>query len=119
EVFSHQDDMGIIDPVDAQVTDNNGHASVLAAPGPGMETLVTVIQPGYDLFTFDGVPTSRLGVPLSPAVPITRPSTLAAGVVTTAVTTLNASSKFVGDSRAAETSNSLIAVNPCSQATPF
>lgn len=50
-------------PVDDQLTGGNGFAQVVAA-NAGEDTLVTVDRAGYDLFTFHGVPTDVLQVPL-------------------------------------------------------
>jgi len=49
------------------VTDSAG--STLVPSGAIGATVVTVDADGYDLFTFHGVPTTRLDVPLQPTVP--------------------------------------------------
>jgi hypothetical protein len=49
------------------VTDATGFGLIASAPTG--DTLITVEAAGYDLFTFQGVPTTRLDVPLTPAVP--------------------------------------------------
>jgi hypothetical protein len=65
-VYSHESDGGVVTafttgPVD---TDASGFASIPSAPLGA--TLITVEFAGYDLFTFQGVPTTRLDVPLLP-----------------------------------------------------
>jgi len=113
QVFTHADAAGIVTAVASAMTDANGHTALAAAPSAGSETIVTVMKNGYGLFTFDGVPTSRLSVPLAPlSLPL---STFATGVVSATSTTLNLATKNVGDSRALETANSLIAVGACTQ----
>jgi hypothetical protein len=115
QVHTHQDSAGVVTSVATATTDGNGHASLAAAPSAGMETIVTVVANGYGLFTFDGVPTSRLGVPLTPISPGFNPTTFAAGTVSTSSSTIQLATKNVGDSRAPETSNSLFSVNSCTQ----
>lgn len=65
-VYSHESDGGVLTafttaPVD---TDASGFASIPSAPLGA--TLITVERAGYDLFTFQAVPTTRLDVPLVP-----------------------------------------------------
>ena len=64
-VFTHQSVLGVVTPVSAVVTDANGIANVTAAAMG--ETLVTVDAAGHDLFTFQGVNTTRLSIPLDRA----------------------------------------------------
>ena len=69
-VYSNQSDGGVVDPGFAPLpvlTDGFGFALVPSAPTG--ETLLTVEAAGYDLFTFQGVPTTRLEIPLPPSVP--------------------------------------------------
>jgi Bacterial Ig-like domain len=114
QVFTHQDAAGVVTAVATATADANGHASLAAAPSAGMETIVTVSHPGYDLFTFDGVPTARLSVPLEPTQPPGL-STFAAGTVSTTSSTIGLATKSVGDSRAPDMTNSLFSVNSCTQ----
>ena len=64
-VYSHESVGGVITafapPVG--VTDANGAALVQSAPSG--DTLITVEFAGYNLFTFQGVPTTRLDIPLT------------------------------------------------------
>ena len=66
-VYRHESVGGVLTATitGVQITDVAGQASV--SPAPGGETLITVEATGYDLFTFQSVPTTRLDVPLSPA----------------------------------------------------
>lgn len=118
EVSTYQNDAGVVDPVDAMPTDRNGHASLAAAPSTGMTTIVTVIAPGFDLFTFDGVPTARLGVPLSQTSAIPGRAAQVAGTLTTPSSTIEGASKFVADSRVPEIGGQLLPVTGCTQ-DPF
>jgi len=64
-VFTHQDDGGVVIPIATATTDVNGRA-LLASAAAG-ETIASVdAGAGYNLFTFHGVPTERLDVPLTP-----------------------------------------------------
>lgn len=74
-VFSHQEDMGVVTSISVVFTDANGIAVVGSATMG--ETIVSIdafnIDTGgtatidYDLFTFHGVTTNRLSVPLTRA----------------------------------------------------
>lgn len=79
-----------------------GVASNLPAHGAGqVGTLITVDLAGYDLFTFHGVPTTRLSVPLQPAG--ASGGATVSGQVSTpsplALLSLNALDRVVADSR--------------------
>jgi hypothetical protein len=74
-VFVHEDDAGVLGPIDLAVTDASGRASV--ATGSVGTTILTVEAPGHDLFTFQGVTTARLDVPLTPTAPGTAAVVLA------------------------------------------
>ncbi len=62
-VYVHQVLAGAITPVASAPTGATGTALVSAAPA-GL-TIVTVDKTGYDLFSFQGVPTARVSVPLT------------------------------------------------------
>jgi hypothetical protein len=113
EVQTYSFDAGFVDPLELVVTDVNGRATVAASPGAGTETIVNVIATGYDLFTFDGVPTTRLGVPLTPASSSASAAT-ASGTVSTPGGTLSTISKSVADSRVPEIGGALLGVGTCS-----
>ena len=70
-VFVHEDDAGIVTPVATGITGSDGRATV--ASGALGTTILTVEAEGHDIFTFQGVTTALLDVPLrpSPAVPAT------------------------------------------------
>jgi hypothetical protein len=65
-VISHEVDAAVTD-LNEGWTDSAGVTLVLSAPVGA--TVVTVDAAGYDLFTFHGVPTTRLDVPLQPSTP--------------------------------------------------
>ncbi|MAF64188.1 MAG: hypothetical protein CMJ84_00830 [Planctomycetes bacterium] len=96
QVFTHEEIGGKIDPaaLDMELTDADGRA-VLDAATAG-ETLVTVDAAGYDLFTFQGVPTDRLDVPMTPSGLALTPVT--AGVLSSSAELVNFASRFA-DSR--------------------
>jgi hypothetical protein len=76
----------------------------------GQETIVTVIATGYDVFTFDGVPTTRLGVPMTLA---SVANATASGTVSTPAGTLSTIEKHVADSRVPEIGGELLGVGTC------
>lgn len=63
-IYRHESVGGVLTATITGVlmTDANGQAAV--SPAPGGDTLITVEAAGYDLFTFQAVPTTRLDVPL-------------------------------------------------------
>ncbi|MCA8980658.1 MAG: hypothetical protein H6831_04645 [Planctomycetes bacterium] len=75
-VLTHQDDGGVYTAVATATTDVQGRATLSSATVG--ETIVSVDGAGYDLFSFHGVPTSRLDVPL-------HLSTIATSVVNTGI----------------------------------
>jgi len=95
------------------LTDADGFATINAAPTG--QTILTVEKPGYDVVTFDGVPTGRLGVPLTPSL---------LGVATAsgtigpedqdAVIQLNLYTRAVSDTRRREAGVIFPSVAPCS-----
>lgn len=94
------------------VTDADGFATVPAAPTG--KTILTVEKTGYDLFTFDDVPTGRLGIPLTPA---TLAAATASGTVgpmdQAAVVQLNLYTRAVADTRRLETGPIFSNVSTC------
>ncbi|MFT5049473.1 MAG: hypothetical protein ACI8QZ_000866 [Chlamydiales bacterium] len=61
-VMTQQDNVSSVTDRSSVITDSNGHAEPLSATSG--ETIVIVDADGYDLFTFHGVATQRLQVPL-------------------------------------------------------
>ena len=96
QVFIHEEIGGKVDPapLDMEFTDADGRALVDAATAG--ETLVTVDASGFDLFTFQGVPTDRLDVPMAPTQLLLTPVT--AGVLSSTTDLVNFESRFA-DSR--------------------
>ncbi|MFN0008906.1 MAG: Ig-like domain-containing protein [Planctomycetota bacterium] len=94
------------------LTAADGSATISAAPVG--ETILTVERTGYDLFTFDGVPTERLGIPLTPSLIGVAE---AAGTIgpqdQNAVIQLNLYTRAVSDSRRREAGLVFPTVSPC------
>jgi len=107
-VFTHEDDTGTVTFVDTGTTDPAGELAI----GAGVlgDTILTVFATGYDIFTFDGVPTDRLSVGL-------RPTALSDGgvdgQVVTDETSLNLFTKGVADSRTLPSADRISSVSAC------
>jgi hypothetical protein len=110
-VFTHANAAGTVTAVASGTTDATGSITLAAASASGAETIVTVVKPGFDLFTFDGVPTARLSVPLTPSL---LSFASASGEVTTTSSTVELATKSCADSRSSELMNSLFPVGNCS-----
>lgn len=108
-VFTHELAGGAPTFVDQAFTLSNGRATLNAAPGG--ETVVTVDAPGFDLFTFQGVPTARLGVPLSRA---NTPSATFQGTVTTIDLSVSTMTKWAADARLLGAQGDVVTVQGCS-----
>jgi hypothetical protein len=108
-VFTHELSGGVPVLVDSAVTDPDGRATLLASLAA--ETIVTVDADGYDLFSFDDVPVSRLGVPLEPQLAL--PGAFQGVLVTTAPSLSNLT-KWSQDSRLVGVPAGLVAVQSCS-----
>ncbi len=69
DVYAHEYVAGVVTPGFAPqaMTDANGFATI--ASGSTGITVVTVEAAGYDLFSFQAVPTTRLDVPMTQVVP--------------------------------------------------
>jgi hypothetical protein len=94
-------------------TDGAGFATVPAA-GAG-ETILTVEKAGFDVFTFDGVPTDRLGVPLTPSSLAAATASGSVGPANQIVATqLNAYTRAVVDSRRTDLDPTFAPVATCS-----
>jgi hypothetical protein len=111
-VMTHALDLGAPVPLDATVTLADGRATLLAAPvGQTLLTVDVQLPFVYDLFTFQGVPTSFLSVPLtrpSGSLGLLQGSLIAPG---SDVTTLT---KWVGDTRLSNAPGNVTAVQSCS-----
>jgi hypothetical protein len=111
-VMTHGVGGGAPVPLDATLTLVDGRATLVAAPAG--ETLVTVdmnVPVLFDLFTFQGVPTAFLSVPMTRSGGA--PGILQGSLLgpESSITTLT---KWVGDSRLADTAGNAVAVQSCS-----
>lgn len=66
-VMTHADAAGF-GFVDAAITDASGDAILSAADGAADGTILSVYADGYERFTFHGLPTARIQVPLRPTL---------------------------------------------------
>jgi len=64
-VYRHESVGGVLQPTPPLVLPTNASGRVDISPAAG-DTLITVEAAGYHLFTYQGVPTTRLDVPLEP-----------------------------------------------------
>ncbi len=108
-VFTHQENMGTITTVSAVVTDVDGRALVGAATMG--DTIVTVDAADHDLFTFHGVTTTRLSVPLQPTEEAILTQS-GIGVISTP-DTFSALTGFAADSRVDPSLNQLTSMDLC------
>ncbi len=95
-VFTHEDDAGVVTPIDLALTDAAGIATVASASLG--ETILTVEAAGHDLFSFHGLAAARLDVLLRPTLPATG---LVALAVTSPLEDLPLLSVLASDSRRA------------------
>jgi len=113
-VHVHQILGGVISAVTASpgITDALGLATVPAAPT--RTTMITVDMAGYDLFTFQGVPTSRLSVPLTREGLSTASATGSVGPLDQGgAADLNSLARYVSDSRRTEFAPAFSSVSFC------
>ena len=110
-VHTDEDLLGLMLGVGDAVTDANGLAT-LAAGALG-RTIVTVKDQtaGYELFTFDGVPTDHISVPLQPAAAA---NATVAGQVTTTNAEITLYTEGISNTCAADPGTPFYAVNTCS-----
>ena len=103
-VVVHSDEGSSYPLVDSGLTDAGGLVSVMSAPAPSQGALVTVDAMGYDLFTFHGITSARLSLPLTPIG--NEASATVSGQLTTsdpeAAFILNLFQRRIGDSRRPE-----------------
>jgi hypothetical protein len=114
EVFVHRDRLGAVTAVNtvAVLTDANGLATLAAAPSGN--TIVTVRKTGYDLFTFQAAPTSRVSVPLTATgLPVGHVTGTVGPVDTTAAGDLNTYTRAATDSRQLEGADPFAPVATC------
>lgn len=109
-VHLHENVAGIVSAVASTTTDSNGRAT-LTPPLIG-EAIVTVdaTNQGFDLFTFDGLPTDRLSVPLQPSA---QAAAAASGSVTTSDTNFALYTKAVSDTRFGSTADTSVSASSC------
>ncbi|MCY2961351.1 MAG: Ig-like domain-containing protein [Planctomycetota bacterium] len=108
DVTTHEDVAGSIFDVDADVTDVDGRA--VLAPALVGRTLVSVRRAGYDLFTFDGIPSDALSIPLTPIV---QAGATVGGLVASLDPSVSVYTRRVGDTRFPRPGETLAAVNSC------
>lgn len=106
-VFTHANFAGVVTALANGTTDSAGVISIAAAAAG--ETIVTVVAAGYDVFTFDGVPTDHLSVPLRP-VNLAQGS--ASGLVATTLT-LSAFRRDFTDSRTPDDVDRVFNIGNC------
>ncbi len=112
QVLAHEDDLGSLFVLGSFLTDVNGRA--LVDPALVGRTVVTVVQTGYDLFTFDGVPTDQVSIPLRPSA---QAATTIGGTVTSVDPNVNAFQRRVADTRFPQPGETLFTVSTCSPDT--
>ncbi len=108
DVYSHEDVDGSIFQAGSAVTGPDGRATV--DPALIGRTLVTVRRAGYDLFTFDGVPTDTVSIPLQPSAP---GGATVGGVVATLDPLIQSYTRTLGDTRFPRPGETLAAVGSC------
>jgi len=95
-VYTHEwlPGLGVLSLGPAQVTDSSGSTLMLADTGE--RNILTVQATGYELFTFDGVPSHRVEVPLHP---LTGAAATVEGSVSATVPQIAVYTNLVADSR--------------------
>lgn len=66
QVFAHQDVSGAVTHLAGSPVTTDAAGAASAPSATTGDTLITIDAPGYELFTFEGVPAARLDVPLMP-----------------------------------------------------
>lgn len=108
EVYTHEDVDGSVFEVDADVTDVDGRA--VLDPALIGRTLVSVRRAGYDLFTFDGVPSDTVSIPLAPTL---QAGATVGGLVASVDPSVNTYTRTVGDTRFPRPGETLAPVSSC------
>jgi hypothetical protein len=99
-------------PGGVALTDAGGLATIASAPVG--DTVLTVELPGYDVFTFDGVPTDRLGVPLTPSfIGVAEASGTVGPERQEDVVAMNLYTRAISDNRRREAGVVFPGVSPC------
>ena len=113
KVYTHENVGGIVTEVANPLTTTDAQGLATIAGATAGETILTIdaTASGYDLFTFDGVPTDRISVPLFPTL---LSGATAQGTVASTSTELNLDTRSVADSRALEIGETLFPVSTCS-----
>lgn len=110
DVYSHERDPsdGAIFLADQDVTDADGR--VVVDPALIGDTVITVRRNGYDLFTFDGVPTDALSIPLTPSAQF---GATIRGEVASTDPSISALTRTMSDSRFPRPGETLASVSSC------
>jgi len=98
-VYSHESVDGVVTPFTTAPVDTDAAGLAAIQSAPTGETLITVERAGYDLFTFQAVPTTRLDVPLVPDLVILSAATLTVTAPGSALAS-NFIDNYAADSRA-------------------
>ncbi|MFT7667424.1 MAG: hypothetical protein ACI8X5_000103 [Planctomycetota bacterium] len=106
-VYRHESVGGVLTATITGVLATDNAGEVAMSPAPGGDTLITVDAAGYDLFTFQGVPTTRLDVLLIPT-PVPFGTALNSARTPTNALTSPFLHAFAADSRALLASDKLI-----------
>lgn len=107
-VSVHENFRGTVSGVDSGLTDSTGHVTL--SPALLGETIVTVDALGYDLFTFDGLPTDHVSIPLSPT---NSSLAAAAGALTTTDPNVSLYTRSIADSRVPSPGETLATIGTC------
>lgn len=109
EVFTHEDIDGSLFLVGDAMTLADGTATL--TPALIGRTLVTARRDGYDLFTFDGITSDSLSIPLTP---VAFSTTTVAGIVTSVDPSIVGYTRRVADTRFPRPGETLATVSTCS-----
>lgn len=108
DVLTHEDVDGLLFNVDADVTAADGTA--ILDPALIGRTIVSVRRAGYDLFTFDGLPTDSVSIPLTPSA---QANATVGGLVATLDPSVVTYTRTVGDTRFPRPGETLAGVGSC------
>jgi hypothetical protein len=107
-VYTHEDIDGSIFLAGTGTTGPDGTATL--DPALIGRTLVTVVRTGYDLFTFDGLPTDIVSIPLRPSA---SPGATVGGMIAATDPTVLAFTRSFSDTRRPQPGETLAAVGGC------
>jgi len=108
ELLTHEDVGGSLFLVDSATTDVDGRA--VLDPALVGRTLVTARRTGYDLFTFDGLPTDAVSIPLAPSATSTA---TVAGIIASVDPSIVGFTRRVADTRFPRPGETLATVSSC------